>query len=136
MGEPIIKVATLPLGVKDVDELLRGEGGDAAYEAMIRDAVPAPTWMIGHLDARHDLTTVKGAVDACEDMVDVLLRQHPAARARYMRELAAKIGEDESVIREMLSDAVRDRDHYYREHPDERPLLPSPALLAARVFDV
>lgn len=136
MGEPIIKVATLPNGIKDVDQLLNTAGGDAAYEAMIRNALPAPSWMISHLDQRHDLATVKGAVDACEDMVDMLLRQHPIARARYVRELAVKIGEDEADVRRTLNEAIRDRDVHYRAHPEDRPLLPNPALLAARVFDV
>lgn len=132
----IIKVATLPSGIKDVDQLLNSPGGVARYERMIAEAVPAPSWMIGHLDQRHDLDTIKGAVDACEDMVDVLLRQHPIARARYIHELAAKLGEDEADVRRMLNEAIRDRDAYYREHPEDRPLLPNPALMAARVFDV
>lgn len=132
----IIKVATLPKGVKDVDDLLSSDGGDTAYELMIAEAKPAPSWMISNLDQRHDLTTPYGAADACEDMVDVLLRQPPVARARYVRELAAKIGEDERTVRQTLNEAIRDRDAHYREHPEDRPLLRNPALLAARVFDV
>jgi hypothetical protein len=132
----IIRVATLPTGIKDVDQLLSADGGDAQYERMVAEAEPAPLWMIHHLEQRHDLGTVQGAVDACEDMVDVLLRQPPVARARYVRELAAKIGEDEHTVRQTLNEAIRDRDQHYQAHPEDRPLLPNPALLAARVFDV
>jgi hypothetical protein len=110
--------------------------GDAAYERMIAEAKPAPSWMISNLDQRHDLRSIKGAVDAVEDMVDVLLRQPPVARARYVRELAAKLGEDERTVRQTLNEAIRDRDAHYQAHPEDRPLLPNPALLAARVFDV
>lgn len=126
MGELIIKVAQIPKPFKDVDELLQSEGGDVAYQAMIADAAPSVSWMIAHLeDVRgHDLTTAKGAVDAAEDMVDVLLRQHPIARMRYARELAEVLGESIDAVWEMLQDTLTLREAYWTAHPHERPKLP------------
>jgi DNA primase len=118
-----LRVAQIPAPSKDVAELLKREGGAAAYEAMIADARPGPSWLIAHLDdvAGHDLSTVQGEVAACEDMVDVLLRQHPIARSQYVRELAEKLGVGEHEIRQTLNQTVRDRQTFYAEHPEQRP---------------
>lgn len=121
----VIKVATLPAGVKDVDELLNTAGGDAAYERMIVEAVPAPSWMIGHLEQRHNLTTPNGAEAACEDIIDVLLRQHPVARFRYARELAQILDVPIESVDDMLQNVVLERLAYWRAHPDEKPALPT-----------
>lgn len=118
-----VRVAQIPPPNKDVAELLQSTDGDAQYETMIREARPGPSWMIAHLDdvRGHDLNTLQGEIAACEDMVDVLLRQHPIARSRYVRELAAKLGVGEREIRQTLNQALREREAYYTANPEQRP---------------
>lgn len=118
----VLKVATMPNGVKDVADLLQSENGPAMYEAMIRNARPATSWMIDHLDTRHDLTQPQGKVDACADIVDVLLGQPPVARAAYVKELSEKLGVPERDLRMQLNESVLERGLYYDRHPQERPV--------------
>lgn len=109
-------------GYKDPADLFENHPDPGpVWERMIANAKPATSWAIDHLDERHNLTTPNGASDACADMVDALLNQPPVARARYIRELAKKLGEDEHWIRATLNDAIRERGSYYEEHPDEEP---------------
>lgn len=118
-----LKVAEIPAPHKDVAELLAVDGGEARYEAMIREARPGLMWMIDHLeDVRgHDLTTTEGLVNACEDLVDALLSQPPIARGQYVRELAQKMEIPEQDIRDTLGLVMKERGAYYRQHPEERP---------------
>jgi DNA primase len=133
----VLKVATMPTGIKDVADLLNSPGGAARYEQMIRDAKPHVSWMIDHLDHRHDLASPVGASDAAADIVDVLLGQPPVARARYVRELAAKLGEDERTIRQTLNDVLRERGEYYRNNPEQKPDVPvSPEAIRAAILDI
>lgn len=120
----VIKVATLPAGVKDVDDLLKLDGGDQAYERMIAEAKPAVSWMIDNLHQRHKLDEPQGAANGVEDLVDVLLRQHPVARFRYARELAARLDVPIEGVWESLQDAILDRERYWQAHPNEKPALP------------
>lgn len=119
-----VKVAEYPSGFRgDVADLLNLPGGPEMFGAMIRNARPGPSWMIDHLeDVRgHDLTTLEGTVDACEDMIDTLLRQPPIARSAYVRELAQKLEVPEREIRQTLNQVVAERGAYYEQHPEERP---------------
>lgn len=118
-----VKVAEIPKPYHDICDLLNAEGGDAMYEAMIANARPGPSWMIDHLDdvRGHDLTRLSGTVEACEDMLDTLIRQPPIARSVYVRELAEKLEVPERDIRQTLNAALLERENYYRQHPDERP---------------
>jgi DNA primase len=122
--QPIrVKVAEFPRGYKDVADLLNTPGGGEAFGAMIRNARDGPLWMIDHLeDVRgHDLTTLKGTVDACEDMIDTLLRQPPIARSVYVRELAQKLEVPEREIRQTLNQVLAERAEHYERHPEDRP---------------
>lgn len=118
----LLKVMEHPAGYDDpADLFLRHPEPEAAWERMVAEAKPAPTWLIGKLHERHDLETVRGQLDACEDMVDVLVRQHPVARHIYARQLAAELGATVESVYEMLSTVVAERQAYWREHPHERP---------------
>jgi len=113
-GYKLLRVATFPNGIKDVDQLLNTEGGDARYERMIAEARPGMTWMIDHLDSPElhpgrDLSTPQGAQEAVEDIVDTLARQPAIARMRYVRELAVKLGMPEAQLRQALNETVRER---------------------------
>lgn len=122
--QPIrVKVAEFPRGYKDVADLLNTPGGGEAFGDMIRNARDGPLWMIDHLeDVRgHDLTTLKGTVDACEDMIDTLLRQPPIARSVYVRELAQKLEVPEREIRQTLNQVLAERAEHYERHPEDRP---------------
>lgn len=127
-GKPLdhrvnVRVAEIPKPYKDVSDLLSSEDGPARYEAMIREAKPGPSWMIGHIEdvRKHDLTTVTGTVAACEDMVDVLLGQSPIARGVYVRELAEKLDVPEREVRQTLNDVLKAREAHYAQHPADRP---------------
>lgn len=121
-----VKVAEFPTGVKDVADLLNTPGGGEAFGAMIRNARDGPLWMIDHLEnvRGHDLTTLQGAVDACEDMVDALLRQPPIARSAYVRALAQRLEVPEIDIRETLDEVLEERAAHYQQHPEDRPTTP------------
>lgn len=123
-GEPSLRVATVPEPHKDVDDLLRSEDGPAKFEAMVNAARPAPSWMIDHLDTRHDLSSPNGAAAATEDMLDLLIRQHPVARFRYARELSTKLGVPLEAVSTMLKDALLEREVHWRTHPFDKPATP------------
>jgi DNA primase len=132
-----VKVAEYPEGFRgDVADLLSLPDGPALFGQMIRNARPGPSWMISHVDEvmGHDLTTTRGQVDACEDMVDVLLRQPPIARSKYVRELAEKLEVPEHEIRQTLNEVVRERRAYYAEHPEDQP-RPNPELIRRRLYE-
>lgn len=121
-----LKVAEFPEGVKDVADLLNTPGGAEAFGAMIRNAKPGPSWMIENVGSipdvsEHDLTTLDGKVDAAEDLVDILLHQHPIAREKYVKELADRLKCSEAAIKEMLDETLQIRQAYYQQHPQERP---------------
>jgi hypothetical protein len=117
-----LRIAEVPEPYDDPADLFaRAPNPGALWERMIAEAKPAPTWMIGKLGTRHDLETVRGQINACEDMVDVLVRQHPIARHVYARQLAAELAAPLESVYEMLDVAVRERLVYWREHPAERP---------------
>lgn len=122
-----LKVAEYPAGFQgDVADLLNTPGGSEAFGQMIRNARAGPSWMIGNVGdipgvTEHDLTTLAGQVDACEDMVDVLLRQPPIARSAYVRELAEKLAVPEREIRQTLNEVLAEREEHYQRHPEERP---------------
>lgn len=119
-----LKVAEYPEGFQgDIADLLNSPGGGEAFGAMIRNARPGPSWMIKNLEEvrGHDLTTLQGTVDACEDMVDTLLHQPPIARAAYVRELAQKLEVPEAEIRQTLNQCLKERSEHYQQHPEDRP---------------
>ena len=125
-----LRVMEHPPGYDDpADLFLRHPNPGEAWEKMIREAKPAVSWMISKLDARYDLESPTGASDACYDMVDMLLRHPPVARARYVRELAAKIGEDERTVRQTLNEIVKERGDYYAAHPEDVPVIEQPKSL-------
>lgn len=103
-----VRVAEIPRPYKDVAELLERDDGEARYEAMIREARPGLAWMIAHLDdvRGHDLASLEGTIAACEDLVEILVQQHPIARGHYVREFAARLGVDEREVRQALNEAV------------------------------
>lgn len=121
------KVAEFPAGFHgDVADLLNTPGGAEVFGAMIRNARDGGSWRIDHLGdipgvTDHDLSTIDGKVAAVEDMVDMLLHQHPVAREKYITELAAKLECSEEAIKESLDETLQLRQAYYERHPRERP---------------
>lgn len=117
-----LRIAQVPEGYDDpADLFLRHPAPGAAWERMVAEAKPAPTWQISKLHEQHDLTSVRGQVNACEDMVDTLLRQAPVARHIYARQLAAELDTTVEAVYETLETLVAERLTYWREHPNERP---------------
>ena len=104
----LLRVATLPKG-KDVDELLRMEGGPALFQRAIDEAPTATAWMIEHLDDRHDLSLPEGKQEAAEDMVLHLASLPAIERGEYVRQLAQTLGVPESDLRMALNECWRDR---------------------------
>lgn len=124
-----LRVAEFPEGVHDVADLLNTPGGADAFGAMIRNAKPGPSWMIANVGdvpgvSEHDLTTIDGKVAATEDLIDMLLRQPPIAREKYVVELAEKLECSIEAVKETLDETLAMRRGYYAQHPKERPWRP------------
>ena len=118
-----IKIATIPQPYKDVAELLDSDGGDAKYEHMVATATPAMYWMIEHISDKYDLSAPAGLVRACDYVLEFMVQEHPAARAKYIEALAAKLEVPEQSVWEAFSDMLNKLNTHYRQQPNPTPAL-------------
>lgn len=116
-GNVTLKTAIIPKPYKDVDELLRSEGGDAKYEHMIATAQPSMAWMVAHISTRFDLDALDGLSQATDYLLEFLVAEHPVARAKYIQQIAAKLECPESSVWEAFYDMI-DRLHRHYARPN------------------
>jgi hypothetical protein len=96
-----LRVARIPLGAKDVAELLGRPGGDLAYERMIAEAQVAVAWMVDQHPApgSHRWGLLGRALE----------RLDAVERAAYARLLAQHLDVPEAAIRAALDDYLDGR---------------------------
>jgi ribosomal protein L37AE/L43A len=101
----VMRIMQMPKEHKDAADLfLNAPNAGEIWERMVREAKPAMSWMIEHLDKRFDLTTPSGKAEAATGMLDMLVHQPPIERGYHVRELAQKLEAHEDDVREHLND--------------------------------
>jgi hypothetical protein len=99
--ELTVRIARIPVGSNDVDELLRSPGGPERYERMVAEAVPAVGWMVSSPPSPGSRNW--GLLGRS------LARLHAVEREAYVRSLARQLEMPEPAVRAALADYLNVR---------------------------
>ena len=95
-----LRVLALP-GAKDPDELIRTD--PQAWPALVSAALPVIDFVLGRLEARHDLTTAQGKSAAAAEIVDVLAGiADPIEQDAYTNQVANRLRVEPEAVRRLL----------------------------------
>lgn len=102
-----VRVAVLPSG--DPDEFLR-TSGEAAFRALVDQALPVFEYQVQMVTARHDPRTTEGKVRIVDELIPMIAAvAHPVRQSEYVRTLAQRFDLREDALRQRLRTKVRGR---------------------------